>query len=33
VERNLFRVVKVSATDDDDWYHFVKYYNEIGEKV
>ena len=19
--------------DDDDWYHFVKYYNEIGEKV
>ena len=33
VERNLFRVVKVSATDDDDWYHFVKYYNEKGEKV
>ena len=33
VERNLFRVVKVSATDDDDWYHFVKYYNEIGDKI
>ena len=33
IERNLFRVVKVSATDDDDWYHFVKYYNEIGDKI
>ena len=24
VERNLFRVVKVSSRDDDDWYHFLK---------
>ena len=33
VERNLFRVVKVSATDDDDFYHFVKYYNNIGQEI
>ena len=24
VEHNLFRVVKISSRDDDDWYHFVK---------
>ena len=26
VEHNLFRVVKVSSRDDDDWYHFLKHF-------
>ena len=33
VEQNLFRVAKVTGDDDDDWYHFCKYYNEVGEEV
>ena len=24
VERNLFRCVRISRRDDNDWYHFIK---------
>lgn len=30
VEHNLFRVVKISSRDDDDWYHFVKEFRPEG---
>jgi len=27
VEKNLFRGLKISPTDDDEWYHFVKHFD------
>lgn len=33
VEHNLFRVVKIGAVEDDDWYHVIKEYNVIGQEI
>ena len=32
VIQNLFRVIKISTRDDDDWYHFCKLFINDAQK-